>query len=74
METKNQKLMINWEQKKVIGIKHHRGSPAYKALIDKGYIEVGQIKENLGLFIQSEFFDFNDKYTNGSPNIDTITT
>lgn len=77
---KTTKILINFSTRHCVHCEAHRGSDEYKAMIKKGYVEVGTIRQPAGgtdvqIYWESEYFNPADKYiANPSPNTDTTTT
>lgn len=67
----NTKILVHFQNKKVIHTEHHAGSTEYKYLISLGYEQVGTVKPlvNKGIpevtcYWDPEYFKPNDKYLN----------
>ena len=69
--------MVNWQSKLVVHTDAQVGSPEYVALLNKGYVQVGEVKQpkEIKVFWNSEYFNPADKYLREvKTNTDTITT
>lgn len=71
-KTQNTKILVNWNTRQIISSNRHREDPEFKALIDKGYVEVGTVKGQITPYWHSEYFDPTSK--DYGDNIDTIET
>lgn len=71
------KIMVNWANQQIVHTEATVGSREYIALLDKGYKQVGEIKQptEIKVFWDSRYFNPKDKYLRSlEAQTDTITT
>lgn len=77
------KILVNFSSQQCVHCDAHRGSNEYKALIQKGYVEVGTVRPivlqgipTVNIYWDGNYFNPADKYIanpNPSDNTDTTT-
>lgn len=60
--TRNTRILVNWETKKIIHLNDHNESRPFKILLSKGYQYVGLLKPDGRIFWETDFFNPDDKY------------